>query len=1087
VLVADVVGSTELFGRLGVDKSDDARRALFSAFFAAIGAGDGALIKTMGDGCLASFGGAADAVTAAIALQRAVGGLREHKIPGLSLRVGVAVGDVTEEDGDVFGPAVVTASRLCSAAGEHQILATDVVRMLAGDRGGHHYEAVGELILKGIADPVSACTIRVDTPARGAALPAALAATPAELVVGRGAELDVLSVAFKAASAGERRAVLVAGEPGVGKTRLVAALARRAHDEGALVLFGRCEEDLAVAYQPFAEALRAGLAGLDPEVVAAHVAAHGGEIRRLVPVIEAAEPIRAEPGLEQARLFDAVTDLLQRAAEDRVVVLVLDDLHWAASSTIVLLRHLLGADPNHRLCVLGTYRDTEVDRAHPLGGLLADIHRVSGVERLALRGLDAQGIEDLLAAVSDDELDDDGRDLAAAIAERTDGNPFFANQVLRHLAERGVLVQEAGRWTVSGPLDDVDLPEGVLDVVGRRLSRLSPAANQALAVAALGGLDFGVRVLCEVPDAGNPDAVVDGLDEAVRARLLVETGPGRFAFTHAIVRDALTRELTMAKRARLHRALGEAILAVYGDAPDVPLAELARHFTEAAVLGDTAAGARWATAAARAAADQADHRGAIAVLERALAVIETVEPVDQATRFAVAAALAEHHHALMETDAGCEGSAVDAARRLGSGARMLRIAIARHDRGFGRTDPLGIELYEEALQLLDPAEIPLRALAVASLAWRRSLHADPGFRADVEAANALLPNIETSAPMVAVGVRRWLVAATLGLPGGAQRLRLCDEALAVSPGAEDPWWAQLATGVDIAGRLQLYRGHSLMVLGRRAEFETNLAQVMDLGETTGNIWILGMAHAGVALLALLDGRFDDVAISANRLRVAAPDEESLRLSYFSLLGVAAIEEGRFAELLPMTEALLAISPDLPAVHAALGRVRLDTGDHLGAAKALDHLISGWTDWAREPTWPSTLAQTAEIVAGLGATEHAELIADELGSYAGEMVVAAAGIFCWGAFDRYRGMLLGLLGRSDEAVATLTTALALEESVESPPLTARTRYWLARALMQRDIPGDRERAAAELNCSIQTAERLGMEGLASSGRKLAALD
>ena len=280
------------------------------------------------------------------------------------------------------------------------------------------------------------------------------------------------------------------------------------------------------------------MAGLDPEVVAAHVAEHGGEIRRLVPAIDAAEPVRAEPALEQARLFDAVTDLLHRAAEDRPVVLVLDDLHWAAPSTVALLRHLLGGGPDHRLCVLGTYRDTEVDRSHALGGVLADIYRVGGVERLALRGLDGQGIEELLAAASGDELDDDGRALAAALVERTDGNPFFANQVLRHLVERGVLVQDGGRWTVSGSLDDVDLPEGVLDVVGQRLSRLSPGANQALAVAALCGLEFGVRVLCEVPDAGTPDAVVDGLDEAVRARLLVETGPGRFAFTHAIVREA---------------------------------------------------------------------------------------------------------------------------------------------------------------------------------------------------------------------------------------------------------------------------------------------------------------------------------------------------------------------------------------------------------------------------------------------------------------------------------------------------------------------------------------------------------------------
>ena len=225
--------------------------------------------------------------------------------------------------------------------------------------------------------------------------------------------------------------------------------------------------------------------------------------------------------------------------------------------------------------MLGTYRDTEVDRSHALGGLLGDIHRSPRRRTPVCAASTADGIEELVAAASGDELDDKVRNLAAALAERTDGNPFFANQVLRHLAERGVLVQDGGRWTVNGSLDDVDLPEGVLDVVGRRLSRLSPAANQALAVAALGGLEFGVRVLCEVPDAGTPDAVVDGLDEAVRARLLVETVPGRFAFTHAIVRDALTRELTIAKRARLHRALGEAILAVYRDAPDVPLAELA--------------------------------------------------------------------------------------------------------------------------------------------------------------------------------------------------------------------------------------------------------------------------------------------------------------------------------------------------------------------------------------------------------------------------------------------------------------------------------------------------------------------------------
>src|SRR4029079_429159 len=176
-----------------------------------------------------------------------------------------------------------------------------------------------------------------------------------------------------------------------------------------------------------------------------------------------------------------------------------------------------------------------VDHSHALGAVLADNYRRPGVERLPLRGLDDRGVEALLSTEPGDELDDDLRALAAALTERTDGNPFFATEVLRHLVERGVLAQEDGaRWTLSGALEDVDLPEGVLDVVGQRLSRLSPEANKALAVAALCGLAVDVRVLSRVPEAGTADAVVDGLDEAAHARLLVETGPGRFAFTHAI-------------------------------------------------------------------------------------------------------------------------------------------------------------------------------------------------------------------------------------------------------------------------------------------------------------------------------------------------------------------------------------------------------------------------------------------------------------------------------------------------------------------------------------------------------------------------
>ena len=186
----------------------------------------------------------------------------------------------------------------------------------------------------------------------------------------------------------------------------------------------------------------------------------------------------------------------------------------------------------------------------------------------------------------------------------------------------------------------------------------------------------------------------------------------------------------------------------------------------------------------------------------------------------------------------------------------------------------------------------------------------------------------------------------------------------------------------------------------------------------------------------------------------------------------------------MIDAALAVSPNLPSFRATSGRFRLDAGDHRVAAEVLDHLIRGWTGWARDWSWPLTLAETSEIVAGLEATEHAHVLADELGPYTGELVVVGGGILCLGAFDRYRGMMLNLLGRCDEAVAALTAALALEDSVESPPFTARTRYWLARALLQRADRGDRERAADELGRSIRTADGLGMKGLALAGRGLA---
>ena len=203
----------------------------------------------------------------------------------------------------------------------------------------------------------------------------------------------------------------------------------------------------------------------------------------------------------------------------------------------------------------------------------------------------------------------------------------------------------------------------------------------------------------------------------------------------------------------------------------------------------------------------------------------------------------------------------------------------------------------------------------------------------------------------------------------------------------------------------------------------------------------------------------------------------------TIMARLAVEEGRFDEV-------LAFTGSAPPTHhfawtrAMVGRARLETGDVTGAIEALDDLVGAWDRLARDWFWSVTLAETTETIAGLGATEHAVLLVDELEPYAGELVVGGPGMVCAGAADRYRGMLLDLLGRHDEAVAALTAALVLEESVGSPTFTARTRYWLARALLQRDEPGDRERAGGEIDRSMETAARIGMSALVIADRDLA---
>lgn len=685
VLFTDLVGSTALRAELGEDTAEVVRRAHDAVLAEVVAGHGGRIVKGLGDGFLATFGSAARAVAAAVGIQQGVHALRfAEPCVALSLRVGISLGDVTVEDADVFGAPVIEAARLCAAAEGGQILAASVVEALARGRGGHVFTPVGDLDLKGLSEPVATVEIGWErsVPERGIPLPHALSARDGAFpFCGRAAALDLLTARWKRTLySGATSCVLIAGEPGMGKTRLASEFAQRVHTDGAVVLFGRCDEELGIAYQPFVEALTHHAAHLDAEHLE-HLGARPTELTRLVPDLAARFAFDGEriasgdAEVDQYHLFEAVDSWLASAARAGGLVLVVDDIHWAARPTLLMLRHVLRSQVQCRLLIVATYRDTDLDRTHPLADVLADLRRVPEVERLALDGIGLAGVEDMMEAVNQAALDGPARELAAAVHAETEGNPFFVGELFRHLAESGALVHDGEVWRLAVDLSEMSLPDGIREVVGRRLSRLSESANNVLSWAAVIGRELRLDVLAAV--VGDQEQVLDAIDVTVDARLVDEVGVGRWRFAHALVRATLLAELRTTRRVRMHLAVGEAYEAfVPGD-----VVALAQHFSEAAPLGAGDKAARYLVRAGDDAIADLAFDQAADLFGRALEIIEDVDidAPELAADAAIGLAIANRWKG---TDYRAElARALDRATVIGDGSRMARVLLET-SRGF---------------------------------------------------------------------------------------------------------------------------------------------------------------------------------------------------------------------------------------------------------------------------------------------------------------------------------------------------------------------------------------------------------------------
>lgn len=598
LLFTDLVGSTELLQRLGDDDGERVRRILFRLLREAVDAQRGREVKNLGDGLMVAFPSARDAIRCATTMQRAVH--RHNQREGstvLSVRVGVEVGEPVRQEDDYFGTPVVVAKRLCDAARGGQILVSDLVRRLVGTRGDFSFRDAGPVELKGLREPVAAWVVEWDTgerpelpeleltgrPVRPAALPPLVARSSTTPLVDREREMAGLRGSWQRAQDGDTRLVLLAGEPGIGKTRLAAEMSREALEDGGLVLYGRCDEESVVPYQPFVEVLHQLMkTGWVSDVV---TPAHRVELARFLPELAERLPrARAQaPDLEADRyqLFAAVAAVLDAASRSRSVLLVLDDLHWASKATLLLLRYLVTSATPSAVLLLGTYRDVELSRSHPLSDLLAALRREKLCDVLRVRGLSADEVTALVETRTGRSLQAEARVLTDALWRGTDGNPFFIVEILRHLDETGRLSMVDGSLPARRPdVFSLDMPEGIRDIIGRRLSRLTETSNVVLASAAVLGREFEFDVLARMTDLAE-DALLSAVEEALRARLVVEIddrSSSTYAFTHALVREALLAELSRARRERLHLRAARALEAVAAGRPDPPVAALAQHY-----------------------------------------------------------------------------------------------------------------------------------------------------------------------------------------------------------------------------------------------------------------------------------------------------------------------------------------------------------------------------------------------------------------------------------------------------------------------------------------------------------------------------
>ena len=881
--------------------------------------------------------------------------------------------------------------------------------------------------------------------------------------VGRQREMGELKAALEDALSGKGRLVMLVGEPGIGKTRTSQELSTYATLRGAQVLWGRCYEEQGVpSYWPWVQAIRSYARERDPERLRSEMGAGAVDIAEIVSDVRTQLPELAKPSElddpEQARfrLFDSIATFLRTASRTRPIMLILDDLHWSDQPSLMLLQFVARELSGSRLLLVGTYRDVELSRRHPLAAALAELTRESaagGFERVLLRGLTEDDIARFIEMSSGVATP---RCLSQAVYTQTEGNPLFVTEVVRLLVQEGDLsaqtVRDRGSW-------EIRIPEGVREVIGRRLTQLTQRCNDTLTIASVIGREFELRHLDRLVDDQTEDMLLDVLEEGLNARVIEELplSAGRYQFTHALIQKTLSDELSLIRRARLHGRVAVMLEGLYGDDAEAHAPGLAYHFVQAEASTGSEKLVRYSLLAGKRALDDYAYEEAIAHFERALA--SKGDSMDAET----ADILAGLGRAQMATLSLFESPrAAHTLRRAfeyyvenGVVARAVDIAALRR-RGISAGGEEVVEFIERALGL-----VPEDSHEAARLLVQLGIQVGQAGEYDraKEAFDRAIAIAEREADST-LKMRAFAYAADVAFYNGNSQE-------SVDIGLQAIELAQQANDLDAEALAHVYVAFGYVHLGDPTESQRYADSGLEVAEKSRHRQSLGNALLVHGILAAARGDWNEARDSSVRGLELAQQ----RLGHLCVRILHEYQVGNPEEAGPLLDTLVNILESgrpvvgIPRGYAAIviavvarqfGVSRyLETGKQAAAASVLSPTP------AASESGRISLALIADIAA---AREIYESLSTIRGSY------------LWVSCDRMLGLLAEVMGDLDAAQTHFEDALAFCRNGGYRPELAWTCCDYADALRERHGEGDRAKAVQLLEESLAISNELGMRPL-----------